>query len=106
MNQLPSRMGFYSAATLLVLVLLIDVGMILTTLLFPMTEVTNIDSYAASFNSYQLLPFIPSLILAPTFAVLMFSIHHTMPENKKILTQLAYGFSLICAAILSLHYYI
>jgi hypothetical protein len=60
----------------------------------------------ASFNSFQMLPFVPSLILAPVFVILMFSIHNIASENKKILTQLALGFSLVCATILSLHYYI
>jgi hypothetical protein len=106
MNQLACRMGFWSAVTITVLVILIDVGMILSTLFFPITSVTNMDSYAASFSSFQMLPFIPSLILAPVFVILMFSIHHTVSEDKKFLTQLALGFSLICAAILSLHYYI
>ncbi len=106
MNQLAIRMGFWSAVTITALVILIDVGMILSTLLFPMTAISNMDAYAASFSSYQMLPFIPSLILAPIFVVLMFSIHHSASEDKKILTQIALGFSLICAAILSLHYYI
>lgn len=107
MNEsIASRIGFWSAATVTVLVILIDVGMILSTLLYPITTVTNIDSYAASFNSFQMLPFVPSLILAPAFVILMFLIHNIASENKKILTQLALGFSLICATILSFHYYI
>jgi hypothetical protein len=106
MNQLASRLGFWSASTIIVLVILIDVGMILSTLLFPLTTVINIDSYAASFNSFQMLPFVPSFILAPVFVILMFSIHNIASENKKILTQLALGFSIVCSTILSLHYYI
>ncbi len=106
MNPLSGRIGFWSAVVLTVLVILIDVGMILSTLLFPMTTVTNIDSYAALFTSFQMLPFVPSLILAPVFVMLMVSIHNMASEDKKILTQLASGFSLVCAAILSLHYYI
>ena len=80
--------------------------MIASALLFPMNTITNIEDYAGSFSSIQMLPFIPSLILAPLFVVLMLSIHHTAPEDKKILTQLGLAFALICAAILSLHYYI
>jgi hypothetical protein len=85
MNQLASRIGFWSAATIIALVILIDVGMILSTLLFPITTVTNSDSYAASFNSFQMLPFVPSLILAPVFVILMFSTHNVASENEKIL---------------------
>ena len=106
MNQLTNRLGFWSAAVISVLVILIDVGMIASAILFPMTTITSIEDYAGSFSSIQMLPFIPSLLLAPLFVVLMLSIHHTAPEDKKILTQLGLAFGLICAAILSLHYYI
>jgi hypothetical protein len=106
MNQLSIRLGFWSAAVLAVLVALIDAGMILSTLLFPMTSITSIEAYASSFSSVQMLPFIPSLILAPVFVILMLSIHHYAPESKKLLSQLGFSFALICAAILSIHYYI
>jgi hypothetical protein len=106
MNQLAIRLGFWSAAIAVVLVALIDAGMILSTLLFPMTTITSIESYAGSFSSWQMLPFIPSLVLAPIFVVMMLSIHHYAPEEKKMFSQLGFSFALICAAVLSLHYYI
>ena len=106
MEKLPSKLGFWSAVIITVLVVLIDVGMIASTLLFPITTITTIEEYASSFCSLQMLPFIPSLILAPVFVVLMLSIHYISSEDKKILTQLGLAFALICAAVLSLHYYI
>ena len=106
MNQLVSRLGFWSAAIIALLVALIDVGMIVSTILFPMTTITSIESYAGSFNSVQMLPFIPSLILAPMFVIMMLCIHHYAPDAKKVLSQLGVSFALICAAILSIHYYI
>jgi hypothetical protein len=36
----------------------------------------------------------------------MLCIHHTAPQERKVLSQLGLAFALICAAILSLHYYI
>lgn len=80
--------------------------MILSAILFPVTTITSIDAYVNSFNSVQMLPFIPSLVLAPVFVVMMLSIHQSTPQEKKTLTQLGFAFSLICAAILSIHYYI
>ncbi|MCL4429442.1 MAG: hypothetical protein M1167_01700 [Chloroflexi bacterium] len=106
MNQLASRLGFWSVAIIVLLVALIDVGMILSAILFPMTTITSIEVYASSFNSLQMLPFIPSILLAPMFVIMMLSIHHYAPEDKKVLSQLAFSFALICAAILSIHYYI
>jgi hypothetical protein len=85
---------------------LIDVGMIASTILFPMTTITNMEQYASSFSSVQMLPFVPSLMLGPVFVALMLAINHTAPMGKKIYGQLAVGFAVVCADILSLHYYI
>jgi hypothetical protein len=106
MNKLTSTLGFWSATIIALLVFLIDAGMILSTILFPTTTITNIEAYASSFNSLQMLPFIPSLILAPLFVIMMMCIHHYASDNHKILGQLGLAFALICAGILSVHYYI
>ena len=106
MNELVSRLGFWSAAIAALLVFLIDAGMILSAILFPMTTITNIEAYASSFNSLQMLPLIPSLLLAPMFVIMMLSIHHYASDDKKVLSQLGFSFALICAAVLSIHYYI
>jgi hypothetical protein len=80
--------------------------MILSTALFPITSITNVETYAASFTSWQMVPLIPSFVLAPTFVVLILCLHHFASQEKKILTELAFSFAVICAAILSIHYYI
>ncbi len=53
-----------------------------------------------------MLPFIPSLILAPLFVIMMMCIFHYASDNHKILGQLGISFAIICAGILSVHYYI
>jgi hypothetical protein len=106
MNRLANKLGFWSAVIIALLVVLIDVGMIASTLLYPITTITNIEAYAASFSSMQMLPFVPSLILAPVFVIFMLSIYQIAPEEKKILGQLGLAFGVVCSAILSLHYYI
>ena len=88
------------------LVFLIDAGMILSTILFPMTKITNIEAYVSSFSSLQMLPFVPSLLLAPMFVIMMLCIHHFASDDKKVLSQLSFSFAVICAAVLSIHYYI
>jgi hypothetical protein len=106
MNKLVSRLGFWSAAIIVLLVALIDAGMILSAILFPMTTITSIEAYASSFNSLQMLPFIPSLLLAPMFVIMMLCIHHYASDDQKVLSQLGVSFALICAAVLSIHYYV
>jgi hypothetical protein len=88
------------------LVVLIDAGMILSNLLYPITTINSIEAYAASFSSWQMLPFVPSFILAPTFAIMMFCIHNFAAPERKILSQIALAFAVVCTGILSLHYYI
>jgi hypothetical protein len=106
MNKIAYKLGFWSAATIALLVVIIDIGMILSTILFPITTIINIETYAESFTSLQMLPFIPSFILAPTFVIMMVCIHHYASEEKKILSQIGVSFALICATILGIHYYI
>lgn len=99
-----SRLGFWSAVIVALLVLLIDAGLILSTLFFPMTSITSIEAYASSFSSWQMLPLIPSLLLAPMFVIMMLCIHHYASDDKKVLSQLGLSFALICATVLSIHY--
>lgn len=107
MNKLEFRLGFWSAIIVALLVLAIDVGMILSFLLLPqINTITSIDAYASTFTSVQMLPFIPSLLLAPTFVIMMLCIHHYASDDKKVLSQLALSFAVVCAAILAIHYYI
>ncbi len=106
MNPLANRIGFWSAVVIALLVFLIDAGMILSTILFPMTKITNIEAYASSFSSSQMWPFIPSLLLAPTFVIMMLCILHLASDDKKVLSQLSFSFAVICAAVLSIHYYL
>jgi hypothetical protein len=106
MFQLVSRLGFWSACIMVILVAFIDAGMILSTIMFPMTTINSIEAYASSFNSLQMLPFVPSLILAPIFVVFVLCLHHYAPDDKKVLSQLGFSFAIICAAVLSFHYYI
>ncbi len=100
------RIGYWSALILAVLVLFIDLGMIISTIIYPMTKITSIESYSASFTSWQMLPFIPSLILVPSFVVLMLSIHYYASPEKRFFSQLGFSFGVICAAILGIHYYL
>jgi len=105
-DKLVNRLGFWSASATAVLVLLVDVGMIVSAIFLPMNSITDMAAYASSFSSLQMLPFIPSLMLGPTFVIMMLCINFWAPQEKKILSQLGFSFAVICAAILSIHYYI
>ena len=78
--------------------------MIASSILFPLAEIPNIETYADSFTSEQMLPFIPSLLLGPVFVILVFSITSTTSQKNKRLNYLSVFFGLTCSIILVIHY--
>jgi hypothetical protein len=65
---------------------------------------TGIDAFVATFQPMQMLPVIPSLLLAPAFTALMVSIHSYASEDKKIWSLLGLAFTLIYAALAAMNY--
>ena len=47
----------------------------------------GIEAFVASFQIIQMLPLIPSLVLAPTFIVLMVSVHYYATQEKRMWSQ-------------------
>ncbi len=64
----------------------------------------GIESFVASFQPIQMLSLIPSLFLAPTFIVLMVSLHYYAAPDKKIWSHLGIAFALVYAAMASINY--
>jgi hypothetical protein len=106
MDRNSNRLGFWSAAIITLLVIMIDLGMGLSAALIPMTTITDIETYAATFSSWQMLPLVPSLMMALLFPVLMLCIYRFASPAKKTLGLLAFAFSMLSAGILCFHYYI
>jgi hypothetical protein len=107
-----SRIGFWSA----VLATLFSVGygvtLIITMISMSATATdistgwSGIESFIASFQPIQMLSLIPSLLLAPTFIVLMVSIHYYATSDKKIWSHLGIAFTLVYAAMATINYII
>jgi hypothetical protein len=55
---------------------------------------TGIDAFLVTFQTIQMLPVIPSLLLAPTFTALMVSIHSFAAEDKKIWSRVGLRISI------------
>ncbi len=106
LDKLVCRLGFWSSSIIALLVVSIDIGMILSTLLYPITSITSIDAYAASFTSWQMLPFVPSLAVAILFPVMILCVYENASTGHKVLGQLSLGFAVVCSAILGIHYYL
>ncbi len=65
---------------------------------------SGIENYLAAFQPIQMLPVIPSLLLAPAFTALMVSIHSYAAEDKKIWSGLGLAFTLIYATMALINY--
>ncbi len=104
------QLGFWSA----VLATLFSIGYGLTlivTMIVLMGAASDqpagwpgIEAFVASFQPIQMLSLIPSLFLAPTFIVLMVSIHYYAAPDKKIWSHLGIAFALIYATMASVNY--
>jgi hypothetical protein len=92
-HRLPfARLGFWSAVLTAVFTMLFLVGAILDTmgLLPPPWDVV--------------IPIGASLLLAPSFVVLMVSIHYAAPFEKKIWSHIGIAFAILYAALVSIVY--
>ena len=67
---------------------------------------SGIDAFLAAFTPIQMLPVIPSLLLAPAFTAFMVSIHSYAAEDKKIWSLLGLSFTLIYATMAAMNYII
>jgi hypothetical protein len=105
-----SQVGFWSA----VLATLFGIGYglaLIVTMISAMTTATDtapgwhgIESFVATFQPVQMLSLIPSLLLVPTFVVLMVSIHYYAAPEEKIWSHLGIAFTLVYAAMASINY--
>lgn len=105
-----SRIGFWSAvlATIFSIGYGISLIVMMISSLATATETSSgwsgIETFVASFQPIQMLPLIPSLLLAPTFIVLMVSIHYYAAPDKKIWSHLGIAFALIYAVMACINY--
>ncbi len=64
----------------------------------------GIEAFVDSFQFIQMLPLIPSLVLAPAFIVLMASIHYEAPREKRIWSHLGIAFAIVYAVMACINY--
>lgn len=78
------QVGFWSAVLATVWILAFNAGVVL-----------HLQSLAVS----------SSLLLAPSFVILMVSVHHYEPERQKLWSQIGLSFTIIYAATVGLNYF-
>ena len=105
-----SQLGFWSAVLATLFSIGYGITLIITMISMSATATDTsagwlgIESFVASFQPIQMLSLIPSLLLAPTFVVLMVSLHYYAAPDKKIWSHLGVAFALIYAALASINY--
>ncbi|HLE75623.1 MAG TPA: hypothetical protein VI864_06220 [Candidatus Bathyarchaeia archaeon] len=62
--------------------------------------------YLAPFIPVDFAWLIPAFILMPVFVALTASIHHITPNERKIFSQIALSFAIICATVLMADFFI
>jgi len=104
-----SQIGFWSAVFASVfsigygIAVIIMIASMITATEGP-SSLTGIDLIVATFQPVQMLPLIPSLLLVPTFVMLMVSIHYYAAPGKKIWSHLGIAFALIYASMSAVNY--
>ncbi|MBI5031408.1 MAG: hypothetical protein HZB51_12840 [Chloroflexi bacterium] len=105
-----SQVGFWSAALATLCSVGYGIALIITMIYMSATATSTspgwrgIEAFVASFQPIQMLSLIPSLLLAPTFVVLMISLHYYASSDKKIWSHLGIAFALIYAVMASINY--
>ena len=104
------QVGFWSAVLATLFSIGYGITLIITMISMSATATDTspgwpgIESFVASFQPIQMLSLIPSLLLAPTFVVLMVSLHYYAAPDKKIWSHLGIAFTLIYAVMASINY--
>jgi len=62
--------------------------------------------YTPEFIAVDYAWLIPAIILMPTFVALMVFIHYYGPNEKKIFSQIALSFAIVCAVLLMADYFV
>ncbi len=95
-------LGFWSA----LITAIFSTLFVISTFVFLGPGWTDIQSYAKSFSTLQLLPVIPCVIFALAVIVLMVSLHYYLPEDKRIYSLIAIALTIIYVTIISINAYL
>ena len=104
------QLGFWSAV--LAAVFSIGYGLAVIVMIIATSTSTTtaapgwqgVEAYLAVFQPIVMLPLIPSLLLAPTFVVLMVCVHSYASNTKKLWSQLGLAFAIVYAAMACINY--
>lgn len=104
MKTVVHKLGFWSAVLSAVFSVLWFITFQLQDVFAAVPEWQNLAAYAEAYRMVRLLLVYPSLLLALTYIVLMASLHHTAPEDKKVWSLIALSVGILYATMASINY--
>jgi hypothetical protein len=106
-STLTYRIGLWAAVLATASLAIFAIAFTVTIIAFPTAvEWHGLEAYAASYNeTLMFFLMFPPFMLAPSFLVLMASLHQITPASKRILSLLALLFTTLYATQISLNYY-
>jgi hypothetical protein len=97
------RTGYWAAILAAALGLLVSLTTLLAAITAPPGGWNGTAAWAGNLDLLQFLPFVPSLLLAPVFLVLIVSLHYQAPALRKLWSHLAVAFATVYAALASIN---
>lgn len=106
LNKAVRQVGFWSAILVTIWAIWF-VGAFFNYLPALPSEWPGIEEFARSFESFPYLMWVvPCLLLALTFPILIISVRHYAPEDKKIWSWIGIVFAIMYGAVLSTNYWL
>jgi hypothetical protein len=103
--DIPLILGFWSAVLVTIFNIISSLLMIPSWFLNPIVTWQGIDSYASTFDFFQIASMLPGFLVALPFLPMMAAIHYSSPDDRKIFSMLGIAFAVISVAFLGFQYY-
>lgn len=98
-------LGFWSALLVVFFNILSSILMIPSWFLNPILPWRGIETYASTFDFFQIASMIPGFLVVLPFLPMMAAIHYSSQLDRKAYTMLGVAFASISVAMLSIQYY-
>lgn len=102
---IPLALGFWSAVLITFFNIISSILMIPSWFLNPILPWHGIESYASTFDFFQIASMIPGFLVVLPFLPMMVAIHYSSPLDRKALSMLGVAFAAISVAMLGFQYY-
>jgi hypothetical protein len=103
--RMPLALGFWSAVIITLFNIVSSILMIPSWFLNPVLPWHGIESYASTFDSFQIASMIPGFLVVLLFLPMMVAIHYISSPDREVFSMLGVVFAGISVAMLGFQYY-